>query len=460
MEGQGPLPTSHVPCTSVPDNLLREMFAKFLQEHNRLLEQIDGSLKTLTVSVTDRLTLIENDVCCLKSTVDSFVKKSLDKTNVKVSKLPSDTNQNQSTQKTDLQMRDNLHNLPECEEENCEEKVTKNLKGIGIGEQIPKEFQEQEAGRNPKQKGDKTFVESHLYEGPESHASDSEEKHVSFVLFNCGGLECKICDKEFISIVNKYDIIFLTETWLGITESPNVNIDDYIAIHCPRLVQHQISSRKSGGISVFYRTKYKNGIAVIKQNDRGILWLKFCREFFNVDTDVFIALVYIPPRTSKYYNVPQNVDFDFFNELQDDIKRYSQNNSVYICGDFNSRTGNQTGGINPPRCSKDAIINKFGRRLIKLCKETDIVIANGHVGNDKGIGEFTHHNYHKGASVIDLLLTSKNLDNIKHFEVEELTKFSPHTPVTFRLELCNIQLKAVRPQLNAKTEAEIGNKVV
>ncbi len=44
------------------------------------------------------------------------------------------------------------------------------------------------------------------------------------------------------------------------------------------------------------------------------------------------------------------------------------------------------------RISKDKVINRTGRSLINICKETDILIVNGRIGADKGVGNFTCKN--------------------------------------------------------------------
>ena len=49
------------------------------------------------------------------------------------------------------------------------------------------------------------------------------------------------------------------------------NIGIYNAIHCPRLVKNKRAKRNSGGISMFDRSKYNNGIVIMKQDNRGIL---------------------------------------------------------------------------------------------------------------------------------------------------------------------------------------------
>ena len=66
------------------------------------------------------------------------------------------------------------------------------------------------------------------------------------VSFNCEGLRKQNSAIQILFILkNYYDIIFLTETWLGETDSPE--IENYYTSHCPRLTQHKDVKRGSGG---------------------------------------------------------------------------------------------------------------------------------------------------------------------------------------------------------------------
>ena len=60
-------------------------------------------------------------------------------------------------------------------------------------------------------------------------------------------------------------------------------------------------------------------------------------------------------------------------------------------------------GIPVNRFSQDSThVNKYGQKLIELCKRCSIYIANGRLSNDKNIGKTTC----KDASLVDYLLLS------------------------------------------------------
>ena len=60
------------------------------------------------------------------------------------------------------------------------------------------------------------------------------------------------------------------------------------------------------------------------------------------------------------------------------------------------------------RINKDSVKNRYGNRVLNLCKGNDLFIINGRIGNDKGIGNLTC----KNSSVVDYIILS--VDLFKH----------------------------------------------
>ena len=56
---------------------------------------------------------------------------------------------------------------------------------------------------------------------------------------------------------------------------------------------------------------------------------------FHFNEDVFICNLYIPPTCSK---VLGDRDFDFFEDIEIGLERYSEMGKTFIVGDFNFRT--------------------------------------------------------------------------------------------------------------------------
>ena len=80
------------------------------------------------------------------------------------------------------------------------------------------------------------------------------------------------------------------------------------------------------------------------------------------------------------------------------------------------------------------VTDSYGKRLLELCKSTNLLIANGRHGSDKDVGNFKYIN-EKGCSVDDyLLLTLTDFDIISSFEVCDVPEFSDHAGLTFTLQ--------------------------
>ena len=119
-----------------------------------------------------------------------------------------------------------------------------------------------------------------------------------------------------------------------------------------------------------------------------------------MNSDIFIGYLYARDKNSRIY---RSEDIDYFELLEADIAKYQNLGKVFVCGDINARTGCEPdyilfdhyieAGLNiniestdiPPRKNKDHVIDSYGKRLIELCKTTNLLIANGRLGSDIGI---------------------------------------------------------------------------
>ena len=194
---------------------------------------------------------------------------------------------------------------------------------------------------------------------------------------------------------------------------------------------------------------------LLKKNDFGIAWLKINNNIIDCDEDVFICFSNIPPVSSK---VLQDQNFDFFEEIEKGLEKYSKMGKTYIVGDLNSRTAQESDILDfdiyldniqkdddddddddflndylnsiYSRNNKDHVIDKNGRKLLSLCKATDHIIANGRLHNDQN-GEFTFC-CKRGSSVTDyLLLNIFDIKTLKHFEILQWNNFSDHAAILF-----------------------------
>ena len=102
--------------------------------------------------------------------------------------------------------------------------------------------------------------------------------------------------------------------------------------------------------------------------------------------------------------------------------RKVQRTRSYICNrSFNARTANLADFLERDRfldtntelnyihlherVNKDHVIDAHGRRLVYLCKTTNLFIGNGRLDEDKHLGSFTFYN-NNGASTVEYLLNN------------------------------------------------------
>ena len=147
----------------------------------------------------------------------------------------------------------------------------------------------------------------------------------------------------------------------------------------------------------------------------------------------------------------RNNDTCPFEDLQSEIISRRCTGRVSICGDFNSRTA-ETRDINLDtnfpehvqfsettltRLNVDKITNTYGRKLIDLCRNHDMVILNGRA-RCKGANKNSPYTgiRHNGSSVVDYVITQlESLKTVRYFKVLEKLVESDHTPLTVTLNI-------------------------
>ena len=103
--------------------------------------------------------------------------------------------------------------------------------------------------------------------------------------------------------------------------------------------------------------------------------------------------------------------------LAEQVARYSQLETVVLCGDFNARCGYlQEGTI--PRTTIDGTKNEQGEALVEFLKEAGLCLVNGRKGEDN----FTCISG-KGSSVVDFCIVYEDdLNLISKFQVKTMSE--------------------------------------
>jgi len=258
------------------------------------------------------------------------------------------------------------------------------------------------------------------------------------------GLIRKLADPDFIEYISDYKLLLFTETWLSPHTHYNLQLNGFCSEHLFGNKSTRVrKGRYSGGVSIYYKCDLKSNIQVIEKLQCGIIWLKMCKDLFNFGNDVYICIAYVPPIDSKIHNTN---DINMFECIESGIEKYKEHGHIYVTGDFNARTANlpdflerdrfldtniELDYINlPERVNKDHVIDAHGRRLVYLCKTTNLFIGNGRLDEDEHF-IFTFYN-NNGASTVDyLLIQFNNLKHITSFKIKPPNEFSGHCPICF-----------------------------
>lgn len=196
----------------------------------------------------------------------------------------------------------------------------------------------------------------------------------------------------------------------------------------------KISRFKSGGILVAIRKNVCVRWKLIRFDSDSILSVKVDKRSVGLDKELILSCVYIPPSHSRYGNE------EHFGELDNFLLTYTNEDYEHVlCGGFNAHTltfpdyyftvsddnlttaevnyNNLTDyDIPVDRANQDMTPdrNSYGRKLVDICKNNQVFIFNGRLGEDSGVGRHTT-TYH---TTIDYFLGSPSLMQlVENFKV-------------------------------------------
>jgi len=256
----------------------------------------------------------------------------------------------------------------------------------------------------------------------------------------------KANDSDFISVVSKNDIICLQET---IKDVKIPGFRSYSSLRPGTNVNH-------GGVVSLVSNHLQGGVRRVKNvsTSPDFVILKLCKNFFHTDKDIFLINAYISPKNSSYYT---SINYDPYAELNSVVQTLHATHTchVSICGDLNSRLGNNLDWIPESNSSqhlpaylnnrslndmlthrnhRDKISNNYSTDFSDFLLGNHLHIANGRVLGDI-FGEMTCIKYN-GASTVDyFLLPPELLIKAQDFTVQPFTIFSDHRPIRLRLSL-------------------------
>ena len=123
-----------------------------------------------------------------------------------------------------------------------------------------------------------------------------KSNNLSIFFWNKEGLTEDLRNETELKTTFKSDIIAFTESWT--TAESKLTVTGYVVEQSIRSSQNQNSRRSSGGTVVYIKSEISQGIEFMQSEHDDILWLKLSKTFFNLDNDLFIAVVYVIPENS------------------------------------------------------------------------------------------------------------------------------------------------------------------
>ncbi len=277
------------------------------------------------------------------------------------------------------------------------------------------------------------------------------EKHnISIAYWNidglyqrCGGQRiCKLDDPDVQNSLGRFDLIGLVETHCSNKDSPMM--EDFHII-CSNRPKSPNAPRHFGGIALCIKKSIKKGVKLLPVTNSEILWAKLDKNFFNMDSDLFLGIAYVSPISSTYSKRRE----DIFELLELDVAKYSKLGHCFMAGDFNARTNCErdftTGGTIgddefdqnfhdlsatndlPARTNLDTSpVDNHGQKLLSLCKSSDLYILNGRTIGDT-VGSCTCFSHTGVPSVIHYMLASSECRrHVEYFHVHGLSHLSIH----------------------------------
>ncbi|CAG2257608.1 unnamed protein product [Mytilus edulis] len=210
-----------------------------------------------------------------------------------------------------------------------------------------------------------------------------------------------------------------------------------------------------------YKKEIASKIKPLSTHCKYVLWFKVSSDLLNLDQDIVIGIVYIPPEYTAFSS------HDAFSQLEDEYTNFSKNYKfVALIGDFNGRTANDDDfflskemhgnnaanfvendvltldllNIPRKRNSLDPIRNRYGNKILDFCKGNNLFIVNGRIGEDRMTGKLTC----KNASIVDYCISSTSLlKYFRNFSVLDFSHFYSDVHCALAISLSGLSLKNV-----------------
>ena len=252
--------------------------------------------------------------------------------------------------------------------------------------------------------------------------------------WNIGGAKDKLNNNATLEFLHNYDIIWILETKQ--VQTPTV----------PGFLVYHNASRHGnhrGGVMLLVKQIFHNYLVNVNLTLESQIWFEL-----SCYPNTRFGGIYIPPEDSLYYD--QTINANIYAQLNETEK-------VVMLGDFNARVGkpemfdskgNKLEYVN----TCDSTQNAPGKKLLNLCKDKSLVIANHLKCGRKNLGgNLSYRKGKKWISELDLCLVhEKTLPCLKEVTVRQDIKGSDHAPLCVSMDIASSDLIAPFIQERAK----------
>ena len=263
---------------------------------------------------------------------------------------------------------------------------------------------------------------------------------------------CKFDEPEFQNALKYLDILCIQESHCKGSDTDNLHINGFKILNFSRQVS--ANNRCFGGLLLMHRESFSGRIKIVNRERPDKLWIKIDKQFFGLESDIFICFLYLSPHSSPYF---KSLTYDMFTEVENECSYCKTLGKILIAGDLNARTNNEPDFVmdiddrfspindiesyrmddNLPRKNMDLHkVDSHGEKVLELYKSNYLRILNGICRGDN-TGSFTRFPIREGElpSVLGYIIADRDLmDSIGRIYVAPLSSISDHCLV--KTEIC------------------------
>ena len=132
--------------------------------------------------------------------------------------------------------------------------------------------------------------------------------------------------REVFDKVKQFDLFGVSKTHL--LPNNGRQLDSFQDFHSYR--KHgKRHNYGSGGISVYIKNNIVNGTSVIHGESSDCMWVCLKKLFFQLEEDIYVGFIYLPPVNSTFTNSQENNSFDMFEK---DVCKFKSKGQVALLG--------------------------------------------------------------------------------------------------------------------------------